>query len=236
MEQNIITPENFVAACRKEGKIYIPRLKGYEFNQLKYIDAAKWLVKAIKGDIQDNPDPITASEQLEIQNFGALEGTISAAADRAYEDVLAKHRRRGLPITKSVLFLAEKTREHVMLPIKKRREEMKAKAEEKRRLTSFDIYPKVDSERYTITNENQILSKMYYYDSWSRNSLFYIASLVRFILEQIGADEFKRSVIQNFGSNIKDIEFKGFKELDKDIQDIVADQINMAVQRTTVPI
>ncbi len=203
-----------------------------------YIDAANWLVKAIKGDIQDNPDnfPLTEREQLEIQNFGALEGTYSANAKEAYNDVLDKRRRRGLPITKSDLLLAEKTRDHVMLPIKKMREQMKAREEEKRRLTSFDIYPKVGSERYTITNENHILGKMYYYDSWSRNSLFYIAQLVRFILEQIGADEFKRSMIDNFGSKIKDVEFKDFKEMNKDIQAVVADQINMAVQKTVMPI
>lgn len=112
MEQNIITPEEFVAACRKDGKIYIPRLKGYEFNRLTHIVAANWLVKAIKGEI---PSPLTERNQLEIQKFGALEGTISAAADRAYEDVLANFRRRGLPVSPNCLLAAEMARQRAML-------------------------------------------------------------------------------------------------------------------------
>lgn len=112
MEPNIITPEDFVAACRKEGKIYIPRLKGYEFNPLTYIDAANWLVKAIKGDITS---PLIKRNQLEIQKFRALEGTISAAADRAYEDVLAKRRRSGLPTMPGDLLAAEMARQKAML-------------------------------------------------------------------------------------------------------------------------
>lgn len=250
MEQNIITPEEFVAACRKDGKIYIPRLKGYKFNPLTYIDAANWLVRAIKGDIQDNPDTSPLTTELEQSILAPAEGTINAAANNAYNAILAARRRRGLPITAACLDLAEATRQNALRSAGGARREiankridivnenMKSTVKKEKEEKRFTIYPKVGEKDYTITNENQILSKMYYYDSWSRNSLFYIASLVRFILDQIGADEFKRSVIQDFGSKIKDkdVEFEDFKEMNKDIQAVVADQINMAVQRTSVPI
>jgi hypothetical protein len=241
MEQNIITPEEFVAACRKEGKIYIPRLKGYEFNPLTYIDAANWLVKAIKGDIQDNPDTSPLTTELEQSIWAPVEGTINAAGDNAYNAMLAARRRRGLPITSFCLDLAEATRQNalrsaggVRREIANKRldiqnENMKSTVKKEIEERRFTIYPKVGERYYTITNENHILGKMYYYDSWSRNSLFYIAQLVRFILEQIGADEFKRSVIDKFGVRIENIEFKDFEEIGPDIQSIVADQINMAV-------
>lgn len=239
MEQNIITPEEFVAACRKEGKIYIPRLKDCKFNPLTYIDAANWLVKAIKGDIQDNPDtsPLTEREQLEISIWGAAEGTINASANNAYNAMLNARRRRGLPITASVLDLAEATRQNAMRSAGAARREiankridlinenMKSTVKEERR---FTVYP---SERYyTITNENKILSEM------QEDSLFYITSLVKFTLKQIDDGEFKERVKRKFSSGIKNIEFKDFKEMGTDIQGIVADQVNMAVQRTSVPI
>ncbi len=114
MEQNIITPEEFVAACRKEGKIYIPRLKGYEFNPLTYIDAANWLVRAIKGDIQDNPDTSPLTTELEQSIWAPVEGTINAAGDNACNAMLAARRRRGLPITSFCLDLAEATRQNAL--------------------------------------------------------------------------------------------------------------------------
>ena len=234
MEQNIITPEEFVAACRKDGKIYIPRLKGYEFNPLTYIDAANWLVKAINGDIQDNPDnfPLTEREQLEISNWGAVEGTLNASADNAYNAMLVARRRRGLPITASVLDLAEATRQNalrsaggVRREIANKRidlinENMKSTVKEERR---FTIYPKVGERYYTITNENKILS-----EKMDSSSLFYITSLVKFILKQIDEFEFKDRVRGKFRDMIKNI---SFEKKDTDIQSIVADQINMAVSK-----
>ncbi len=247
MEQNIITPEEFVAACRKEGKIYIPRLKDCKFNPLTYIDAANWLVKAIKGDIQDNPDtsPLTEREQLEISNWGAAEGTINASANNAYNAMLNARRRRGLPITASVLDLAEATRQNALRSAGGARREiankridlinenMKSTVKKEIEERRFIIYPKVGERYYTITNENQILSKMY--EDERRNSLFYITSLAKFLLEQIDVDEFKDRVRGKFGDRI--IKNISFEEIDTDIQSIidnVADQINIAVSHNSI--
>ena len=241
MEQNIITPEEFVAACRKEGKIYIPRLKGYEkgyeFNPLTYIDAANWLVRAIKGDIQDNPDTSPLTTELEQSIWAPVEGTINAAGDNAYNAMLAARRRRGLPITSFCLDLAEATRQNalrsaggVRREIANKRldiqnENMKSTAKKEIEERRFTIYPKDGEKDYAITNENQILSEM---DS---SSLFFITSLVKFLLKQIDVNEFKDRVRGKFGDRIEKI---SFEEIDNDIQSIVADQINIAVSHNSI--
>lgn len=244
MEQNIITPEEFVAACRKDGKIYIPRLKGYKFNPLTYIDAANWLVRAIKGDIQDNPDTSPLTTELEQSIWALVEGTNNASANNAYNAMLAARRRRGLPITAFCLDLAEATRQNalrsaggVRREIANKRidlinENMKSTVEEERR---FTIYPKVGERYYTITNENKILSEMYEDEDERRKSLFYITSLAKFLLEQIDVNEFKVRVGGKFGDRI--IKNISFEEIDTDIQSIinnVADQINIAVSHNSI--
>ena len=245
MEQNIITPEEFVAACRKDGKICIPRLKGCEFNPLTYIDAANWLVRAIKGDIQDNPDTSPLTTELEQSIWAPVEGTINAAADNAYNAMLSARRRKGLPITPFCLDLAEATRQNALRSAGATRREiankrldiqnenMKSTVKKEIEERRFTIYPKVGERYYTITNENQILSKMY--EDERRDSLFYITSLAKFIFEQIDVNEFKDMVRGKFRDRI--IKNIFFEEIDTDIKSIidnVADQINIAVSHNSI--
>lgn len=55
---------------------------------------------------------IPASQEVQI--WGAVEGTINASADNAYNAMLAARRRRGLPITAACLDLAEATRQNAL--------------------------------------------------------------------------------------------------------------------------
>jgi hypothetical protein len=55
---------------------------------------------------------IPASQEVQI--WGAVEGTINAAGDNAYNAMLAARRRRGLPITSFCLDLAEGTRQNAL--------------------------------------------------------------------------------------------------------------------------
>lgn len=77
------------------------------YNPAYYAAAAKLLEIITTGGTG-----IPASQEVQI--WGAAEGTINAAGDNAYNAMLAARRRRGLPITASVLDLAEATRQNAL--------------------------------------------------------------------------------------------------------------------------
>lgn len=218
-QQPLLTPDEFVSNCLKDGKIQVPCLEGHVFDPDTYRGAAKWLIEAINGNIKRVTDSVVKQQLVQQQCRVREEGLIRAEAALAKNKARNKASALGWDMPQPFAEAQAQTAENDVL---RKRKEIPNPTRE---------FLEVDSSHYDVTGANRHLIII------QHTALPYIVALVKFFKNNSLNMALKKAVTKQH-KKLKNVHFESLENVintpnnhDDEYELVAADQIKMMIKK-----